>query len=164
MASRTPGLHDLVGGHNTAGCQPPSHGLTDRHDVGHHIEVLAGEEFAGASVAGLDFIEDEQDALLITDLAERLDEAGRWDDVAAFALDRLHEDGGHRTRIADVGEQIVELTQRIVGDLVGGEAGRGLAGRGIGDEIDARHQRVVALAVLGVGGGHRGRGDRPTVE
>ena len=29
----------------------------------------------------------------------------------------------------------------------------GLGWRGIGDEIDARHQRVVALAVLGVGGG-----------
>ena len=39
------------------------------HDVGHSIGPLGGEEAAGAAVAGLDLVGDEQDAVLVGQFA-----------------------------------------------------------------------------------------------
>ena len=56
--------------------------------------MFLGEHLAGSADSGLDLVEDEEDAVLVAELAEAGEEAGRGDDVAAFALDGLDEDGG----------------------------------------------------------------------
>ncbi len=68
--------------------------LGDRHDVGLDPGPLAGEELAGAADAGLHLVGDEKQAVLVAERAQRRQERRAGDADAAFALDRLHEDGG----------------------------------------------------------------------
>ncbi len=57
--------------------------------------MLAREHPARPAHAGLDFVRDEQDAVLARELAQPLMELRRGHDVAAFALDGLDDDAGH---------------------------------------------------------------------
>ena len=71
------------------------------------------EHLAGAGKAGLHLVGDQQDAVLVAELAQRQQKLGRRDVEAALALHRLDDDGGDARRI-DVGlEQEVERRQRI---------------------------------------------------
>ena len=75
--------------------------------------MLHGEHLAGAREAGLHLVGDQQDAMLVADLAQRRHEVARRLVEAAFALHRLDDDGGHARRV-DVGlEQPVERGQRV---------------------------------------------------
>ena len=68
--------------------------LGQRHDVGRDAGVLIGEHVAGAADAGLYFVENQQQAVVVAQLAQRAQECMRHHPHAAFAHDRLDHDGG----------------------------------------------------------------------
>ena len=56
--------------------------------------MLAGEHLARAAEAGLHFVEDQEDVVLVADLSDCV-KVARWRrDIAAFTEDRLDDDGG----------------------------------------------------------------------
>jgi hypothetical protein len=65
------------------------------HDVRLDAGVLDRPPSAGAAHARLDLVGDEEDAVLVADLAQSLHEGLRRGEVAALSLDRLDDDGGH---------------------------------------------------------------------
>src|SRR5436309_1800452 len=55
--------------------------------------MLDGPHLSGASAAGLHFVADQQDAMLVADLAQFLHEDGWGNHIAAFTLNWLDENG-----------------------------------------------------------------------
>ena len=68
-------------------------------DVGHHAEILGREAGAEAAEAGDDLVEDQQDAVLVADLAQPLQVALRRDQHAGRARDRLDDHRGDVRRV-----------------------------------------------------------------
>ena len=67
--------------------------LAERHDVGRDAGMLVVEELPGAADAGLDLVEDQEQAVRVGERAQILQElVGRGPD-AGFALDRLEHHG-----------------------------------------------------------------------
>ncbi len=76
-------------------------GLADAHDVGHDAGGLGGEQRAGAAEAGRDLVEDQQQPVLVGDLAHHPQARGVVDPHAAGALQqRLDDDPGELVRRA----------------------------------------------------------------
>ena len=72
------------------------------------------EHLAGAAEAGLDFIDDQQDGVLVAELAQRLHEGHRSHVEAALALHQFDDDGGDALRV-DIGlEQVLQALERII--------------------------------------------------
>ena len=69
--------------------------------------MLDGPPLAGASDAALDFIRDQQNAVLVANAAQFFHEDRGSDYVSAFALHRFHEDGCHFFRSHRGFEQLV---------------------------------------------------------
>ena len=90
------GVGDLGAGDE--GAQRPAVGdaLGHGHDVGLDAVVLDGEELAGAPEAALHLVGDEQDALVVEDLLDGLEVAGRRHDDAALAHHGLGDEGAAR--------------------------------------------------------------------
>jgi hypothetical protein len=75
------GLHaggGLCGGKAGAEREAAADALGDRHDVGRDARPFMGEELAGAADAGLDLVEDQQQAVFVAELAKRLHEFREW--------------------------------------------------------------------------------------
>ena len=88
--------------------------LRDRDDVGVEAEVLARKHAARPAHARLHLVDDEQDAVLARELAEPLVEFHRRHDVAALALDRLDDDGGHFVGRDQVDQDLIlEVVQAL---------------------------------------------------
>src|SRR5262249_12747394 len=64
------------------------------HDVRLDAGRLIGEQLAGTANAGLHLVEDQQQMVLVTEPAQRLQELWGHRAHAAFALDRLDQDRG----------------------------------------------------------------------
>ena len=72
--------------------------LGQRHDVGFDADALMGEQATRAAHARLDLVEDEQNAFVVAQLAQRPEEGMRRRADAALTLQRLDQDaGGGRT-------------------------------------------------------------------
>ena len=67
--------------------------LAEAEQVRLDAEVLEGPHLAGDADAGLHLVEDEQHLVLVAELADGAEELGAEVVVAAFALDRLHDEG-----------------------------------------------------------------------
>ena len=89
-------LRGLGGGEAGAERKSAAERLGERHDVGGDAGALVGEQLAGAADAGLHLVEDQQQAVLVAELAQRAQELGRHDAHAAFAHDRLDQDRAGR--------------------------------------------------------------------
>src|SRR5512146_504795 len=115
--------------------------LAEDQPVRADLLVLEGEPRAGASEAGLDLVDDEEDVVLVAERAHAREPAFGRDDDPAFALDRLDQHGGglRRDRRFDRGE-IAE-----------------------GHGTEAWRERAEAVAVLGFRGEADDRG-RAAVE
>ena len=73
--------------------------LGDRHDVRPHAVLLAGEQRAGAAHAAHHLIEDQQHAVAVADLADRLEIARHRRHRAERRADhRLGDEGDHAVR------------------------------------------------------------------
>ncbi len=71
--------------------------------------MLHGEHAAGAGDAGLDLVDDEQDAVLVADGAQFAQKVEGRDVEAALALDRLDDDRRHPLRLDVGGEELLEI-------------------------------------------------------
>ena len=87
--------------------------LGDRHDVGRDARPFIGEELAGAADAALDLVEDQQQAVLVAELAQAPQRLRREDADAALALHGLEQD--RRGLGAD---QLLGGVDVVEGDLV----------------------------------------------
>ena len=72
--------------------------------------ALIGEQFAGAADAGLHFVEDQQQAALVAELAQRSQKFRRHHAHAALAHHRLDDDAGGR--IGDRALDGIEIAER----------------------------------------------------
>ena len=66
-----------------------SHGFTDRQNIGYASRLFEGKQGSGATVTGLDFIENEQDAGFITPLSDGLEISRVRENHSSFCLYRL---------------------------------------------------------------------------
>src|SRR4030095_14116984 len=74
----------------------PAETLRNRHQAGRHARLLAGVQRAGAPHSAHYFVEDQQDAVRITDLAYAPEvERRRHQAAAGRATHRLRDDGAH---------------------------------------------------------------------
>ena len=112
--------------------------------------------------AGLDFVQDEQDAVAIAQAAQAIQITGRRNHVAALPQHRLDQHRGGLGGGGLGGEQVIQFLQtplhggpRLPTVAVGVREGR---------HEYARHQRLVAGAVNGLAGGQRHGADRAAVE
>ena len=80
--------------------------------VRRHAELLRGERRAGAPEARDDFIEDQQDAVLVADLAQPLQVADRRGQNAGAAGDGLDDDRGDVRRIVQR-HQALEFVRQV---------------------------------------------------
>ena len=108
-----PGGHPLgrlAGRQARADGEAAAQRLGERHDVGRNAGTLVGEQLAGAPHAGLHLVEDQQQAMLVAQLAQRLEERRLDDAHAALAHDRL--DQNRRGLGADRAFGRVEIAER----------------------------------------------------
>lgn len=163
-AAHGPGLlrvHQLLSRDDAGQREAVGDALGHDQDVRAHAVVLDGEHLARAAEAGLHLVGDEQDVVLVADLAHALQVRRHHGDVAALAEDGLDEDGGRvgRRRLAQ--QQQFELLDGVHAAVVGavlavaaafGDGALGAVGERHGE--DARHQRRIVLAVDGLGARH----------
>ena len=136
---------------------PPAIDFATIIEVRLDVEVLHREHPTGPPEAGLHLVRDEDDAVLVADPAQALDELGRRRDEAALALLRLEDDRGDVLR-RDVGhEQPLERGERrrCVGPAIRVRVRR---------SVDLGRERPEALLVRMRLRRHRQRHPRAAVE
>ena len=121
MRAALPLRHQALLRDHRADRQARAQALGQRHDVGLHAPVLAGEHAAGAADARLHFVEDQQDAVLVAQRAQAGEEAVGRHDVAAFALDRLDQDRRDFRRRHAALEQHADVVEHRLALVVAGE-------------------------------------------
>jgi TetR/AcrR family transcriptional regulator len=121
--------------------------LRRHHDVGHDVEVIRREGRAEPAEARDDLVEDEQDAVLVADLAQPLEVALRRHEHAGRARHRLDDEGGDGRGIVQR-DDALELVGEL-GAVLGQAAGEGVAGGivRVPDVVDAGEQSAEHLAV-----------------
>ncbi len=130
----------------------------DADDVGLDAGVFDGPPLPCSTGAGLDLVGDEEDAVAIADAANLLEEVVGRDDVAAFALDGLEDDGGDLFGREDGFEETVfDVAGAVEGEglLLGGAAGGAAVGVGVADVGDAGDEGREAALLLRLGAGER---------
>ena len=134
-------------------------GSTPECSMAHHFPVRAG--------AGLDLVGDQQDAMAVADAADLLQEVGRGDDIAAFALDGLDEDGGdffgRQDGLEELLFDVAGATERE-GFFFLRAAATAAIGIGIANVRDAGDKGSEAALLLGLRAGERERAHGAAVE
>ena len=144
-------LEQLGAGDHGAEGHARGDALGRQQDVGLDAPVLDRPHLAGPPGARLDLVGDEQDAVLVADRAQALEEAVLGDDVAALALDRLDDDRRDLVGRGELVEQDLVEPAQVLDPAV----------RRV---EDARQQRPEARVVLGLRGRQRDRAVGPAVE
>ena len=147
--------------------QPAAERLAQADVVGRDSQRFRREERAGASHAGLDFVDDNRDVVAGADVAQPCGEGGGERLDAAFAGDRFEEHGRHVFGVGAGGVEICGIvrvekphlgTHRVVGMAVGpGELDR--ADRlPVEAALDGPEHRTLAFEVDVLDGGFDGLG------
>jgi hypothetical protein len=117
--------------------------LGRRDDVGDVAEVVAGEHRADPAEGADRLVGDEQDVVLVADLADPLEVAGGRREAAAGVLHRLEEDRGDRLRALELdglGDPVRgPPTERL---LVVAQVLRAAVDVGVGHLVAAGHERL----------------------
>src|SRR2546429_355079 len=86
-------IHDVrasdARGQRKAACQR----FAETNQIRNYLVVFAGEPFPGATEPGVDLVEDEQRAVLVTKPPQQREKCGRRNIDAASDLNRLNQDG-----------------------------------------------------------------------
>ena len=151
VGARAPGLEQLGPGDHRAERHARGDALGRQQDVRLDAPVLDRPHLAGPAGARLDLVGDQQDPVLVADLAQALEEAVLGDDVAALALDRLDDDRRDLVGRGELVEQDLVEPAQVLDPAV----------RRV---EDARQQRPEAGVVLRLRGGQRDRAVGPAVE
>ena len=122
--------------------------LGEGQHVRQHAVTLGGKGKAEPAVAGDDLVEDQQDAVLLGDLAQPLQIALRRRQHAGRSRHRLDDHGGD-----GVGAVQIDQPLQLVGEMraifrLALAEGLLVAVVGVGKVIDARQQRAEHLAVI----------------
>ncbi len=140
-------VHLAMGEHRAAGHGAVGDALGRRHQVRRHAEEVGGERRAEAAEAGDDLVEDQENAVLVADLAQALEIALRRRQHCGRARHRLDDDGGDRLGAVQ-SDQPLEIVgefgavlRLILGESVAGEI------MGVADVVDARQMRGEGPAV-----------------
>ena len=122
--------------------------LGRRHQIGRDAEIIGGERRAEPAEAGDDFVEDQEDAVLVAQLAQPLQIALRRRQHAGRAGDRLDDDGGdgfgamQRHQPFEIVGEFGAVSRHLLGEGVAGEI------VGVADMIDARQMGGESTAVV----------------
>ncbi|SCI85299.1 Uncharacterised protein [uncultured Flavonifractor sp.] len=149
-----PLVHDLLLAKDSGQRQAASDGLRGGKNVRLYAQSLPGVQVAGAAKARLDFVKDQHDAVFVTQLTDILQPLHWGDHIAALALNRLHHDRRYHRGIHDLLEDLIKLSEILLGalavlHLVGSPEQIGILGK-----VDAGHHGLVVLAVGSVGSGN----------
>ena len=117
-------------------------------DVRLHVEVVGREARAKAPEAGNHLVEDEQDVVLVADLAQAAQIALGRHEHAGGAGHRLHDHGGDGGRIVQRRQPLQVVRQVRAPFGLAAAEGLVLQVVGVADVIDAREQAAVEHAVL----------------
>ena len=112
--------------------------LGGEHDIRRDAEIVDGEGRAEAAEAGDDLVEDQQDAVLVADLAQLLEIALGRDQHAGGAGDRLDDDRGDGRGVVQ-GDQALQLVGEL-GAVLGLAAREGVAGEVVGVAAGGRRR------------------------
>src|ERR1019366_10364020 len=88
-------VHDFGASGDSSERQSSAHGFGRDDKIRLDAVTLAGEESTRASEAGLNFVRNEQDAMLLAKLGQHLEVARRWCDESAFSKHRLSNHRGN---------------------------------------------------------------------
>ncbi len=114
QAARHRGVHNFSATAHGRQRHTTGQTLGQGHEIRHNTEMLHREHRTGAGKAGLDFVSDQQNTVLVTKLAQRDHEFLGHDIKAAFALDRLDDNGCDLVGL-DVGlKQLGDRLERVV--------------------------------------------------
>ena len=92
-------LEDLFGRHGAGdGSVAGSDALSHRDDVGLDVEVLVAEPLAGTAKAANDFVDDQEQFVLVADLTDGFIVARRGNEDAAASGHRFHDHGAEFVR------------------------------------------------------------------
>ena len=154
-------------GHHGADRHARAESLGGQQDVGLHALVVAGPHLPGPADAALHFVRHQQDAVFVAQGPQVAQPSGRRDDVAAFTLNRLHEDGRHVPRVEMPAEQLLDGADAAAGALVAVGAELAAVPVRVGHVVHVRQQRPEAGVLARLARGERspprccGRGTRP---
>ena len=153
-----------MGGDQPGDGQAVAEGLGHAHDVRPHPGVLDAEEATGATEAALHLVADQQDAVLVADLAQARQERGRRHHEAPLTLQRLDHDGRHRVAGHHGLEEVLDLVAaRDRAHLVGAVVAVAETVR-VADVVHAGKERAHPVAVLRLARGERERAVGAPVE
>src|SRR5436853_763745 len=93
MRARFP-IHQVRPRNARAEWQTRRDALRNTYDVSFQIVVLGREHLSGAAHPTLDFIDDEQDPMFVTDATQATQESSRRRNVSSFALHWFDHDCG----------------------------------------------------------------------
>ena len=121
--------------------------LGHRHQIGDHAEFLGSKAGAEAAEAGDDLVEDQQDAVLVADLAQALQIALGRGQEAGGASAGLDDDGGDVRGVVQADDAFQRIGQ--MGALLRFTLGEGVLRQvGVRQVIDARQHRAEPLAIV----------------
>ena len=106
MGPALPGRDRLLGD-DCADGHARTEPLGSKQHVRLNPSVLGGKHLPRAPDAALDFVTHQQDPVPVTEIPQRLEVVGRWNDVATFAEDRFHEQRCDIARVDVPVEQVI---------------------------------------------------------
>src|SRR4051794_19521684 len=135
-------LHDAVAGDDGAHRGVRARQALGRRDhVGEVVVLLGAEHVAEPAVGADDLVGDQQDVVLVADLADALEVALGRREAAAGVLDRLHDDGRDR-----VGALELDAVRDGLREVLGAVAGRQAVEVRVRHVAAARGERLERLA------------------
>ncbi len=102
-----PPRHQLFTGHDATNGHTATNTFGKTYDIGLHTFMLNSPPFARTTGAALNFVGDQQDAILVANGPQAGEEVGCRDYIAAFSLDWLYQNAGHVGGVDQILEKLV---------------------------------------------------------